>query len=94
VIFLPKIPYMHHTYTPYIYTIILKEKRKATQAVKTTPHMKLRKSKPLWYRVPADKKGTVREVQQSTRRRKEVTRDWSTSLKQERAAGTDIAELS
>ena len=29
-----------------------KEKRKTTQAVKTTPHMKLRNSKPLWYRVP------------------------------------------
>ena len=30
----------------------LKEKEKTTQAVKTTPHMKLRKSKPHWYQVP------------------------------------------
>jgi len=28
------------------------KKRKTTQAVKTTPHIKFRKSKPLWYRVP------------------------------------------
>ena len=44
--------------------------------------------------LPADKKGPVREVQQSNKRWKKSQRDWSTSLKQARAPGTDIAELS
>ena len=47
--------------------------------MKTTPHMKLRKVSHFGteYRktpLPADKKGPVKEVQQSTRRRKEVTK--------------------
>ena len=47
--------------------------------MKPTPHMKLRNSKPLGTEyhktpLPADKKGTVREVQQGTRRRKGVTK--------------------
>jgi hypothetical protein len=55
------------------------KKRKTTQAVKTTPHMKLRKRSQFGteYRktpLPADTKGPVREVQQSTRRRKQVTK--------------------
>jgi hypothetical protein len=31
---------------------LFEKKRKTTQAVKITPHMKLRKSKPLCYRIP------------------------------------------
>jgi len=54
-------------------------KRKITQAVKTTPHIRGKvnhfgteyRKTPL----PADKKGPVREVQQSTRRRREVTKE-------------------
>ena len=52
------------------------KKRKTTQAVKTTPHIASGKESHFGteYRktpLPADKKGPVREVQQSTRRKKE-----------------------
>ena len=58
---------------------IKKEKPRRQQAVKTTPHWSWGKVSHFGteYRktpLPADKKGPVREVQQSTRRRKEVTK--------------------
>ena len=43
--------------------------------------------------LPADKKGPAREVNRVPEGGKKSQRDWSTSLKQARAPGTDIAEL-